>query len=194
MRDAPGTSFTPTSGGWVRVGDPASGLIAWVRFDKAPDGRLRPGALVAQAYVRGSDGRLRVDEIRGAALRGFPIAEAEAAANGPLRDKLLAHLDEKVEVVFQKASGEASRSPGRVGRPVSIHPSASSLSVPKTRPYPDEFYAAVADLYKRDASVSHRPAAWIAEQNGVSVAQVHRWVAEARRRGLLPPGRPGKAG
>jgi len=34
----------------------------------------------------------------------------------------------------------------------------------------------------------------LAEANGVPVSTVHRWVKEARRRGFLPPGRPGRSG
>ena len=39
-----------------------------------------------------------------------------------------------------------------------------------------------------------RPAARIAEANRVPLKTVHGWVAEARKRKLLPPGRQGKAG
>ena len=34
----------------------------------------------------------------------------------------------------------------------------------------------------------------LARTHGVPVTTAHRWVKEARRRGFLPPGSPGKAG
>jgi hypothetical protein len=39
-----------------------------------------------------------------------------------------------------------------------------------------------------------RPAVKLAEQAGVSVHAVRKWVLTARRRGIMPPARPGKAG
>ena len=58
----------------------------------------------------------------------------------------------------------------------------------------DEFYVAVAEIYRHLVAVSARPVAELAEANGVPRSTGHRWVKEARRRGMLPPGRPGKAG
>lgn len=59
---------------------------------------------------------------------------------------------------------------------------------------PDEFYREIADVYLDLAQASPRPASDLAESNGVPVTTAHRWIKEARRRGFLPPGRPGKAG
>jgi hypothetical protein len=59
---------------------------------------------------------------------------------------------------------------------------------------PDAFYRDVADTYLDLAQASPRPASDLAETNGVPVTTAHRWIKEARRRGFLPPGRPGKAG
>ena len=70
------------------------------------------------------------------------------------------------------------------------------MKVPETRSRgrPDVFYREVADVYLDLAQASHRPASDIAAQHGVPVSTAHRWVKEARRRGFLPPGRPGKTG
>jgi hypothetical protein len=59
---------------------------------------------------------------------------------------------------------------------------------------PDSFYDAVAAAYRDLARRSSRPAAELAETHGVPVTTAHRWIKEARRRGFLAPGRPGKAG
>jgi hypothetical protein len=43
-------------------------------------------------------------------------------------------------------------------------------------------------------TTSPRPVADLATANEVPVSTAQRWVKEARRRGLLAPGHPGKAG
>lgn len=59
---------------------------------------------------------------------------------------------------------------------------------------PDAFYRAVAETYNATIPHSHRPAHVIAEASEVPVGTAHRWIAEARRRGFLPPGKKGAAG
>lgn len=165
-------------------------------------------ALAATVYVRvasGPDGRLGVAELRivGAPtselLRSIPMGRIEAAANAQL-----------VEV--GQATGPAPARRSR--RP----PSARTLdrgwepaaTTPHRRPRgsripgrlrnttgggrADEFYAAVACIYRDLAQTSPRPAVELAEANDVPVTTAHRWIKEARRRGFLGPGRPGKAG
>ena len=70
---------------------------------------------------------------------------------------------------------------------------AISLRVNAQR-YPDAFYDAVATIYRHLAATSSRPVGDLAEANGVPLTTAQRWVKEARRRGLLLPGHPGKAG
>lgn len=59
---------------------------------------------------------------------------------------------------------------------------------------PDEFYVAVAAAYRHLVAVSSQPVADLADANEVPRTTAARWVKEARRRGLLAPGRAGKAG
>jgi hypothetical protein len=68
------------------------------------------------------------------------------------------------------------------------------LLLGSARSRPDEFYATVASTYRHLITASSRPVAELADANEVPRTTAHRWVKEARRRGLLPPGRPGKAG
>jgi hypothetical protein len=66
---------------------------------------------------------------------------------------------------------------------------------PDGRGYGHELYERVALLYTRCVAGGVRPAKAIAEANGVPVGTVHRWIREARRRGVLAPARtPGGAG
>jgi hypothetical protein len=59
------------------------------------------------------------------------------------------------------------------------------LDIPEGPRRPDSFYVDVANLYRRVAVRARRPAEELATANGVPVTTVHRWVKEARRRGLL---------
>jgi hypothetical protein len=68
-----------------------------------------------------------------------------------------------------------------------------TLDIPRTKPLPDSFYRQVATAYEVAVVFGRGPAVRIAEQNGIDVRRVHRWVGEARARGYLPPGRQGRA-
>lgn len=68
---------------------------------------------------------------------------------------------------------------------------------PLTRPDgsdPDGFYRQVATAYNSAVLTTAAPAPLLAEEAGVPVATVHRWISEARRRGFLAPARKGRAG
>ncbi|MFE9481454.1 hypothetical protein ACFYNM_22960 [Streptomyces spororaveus] len=59
----------------------------------------------------------------------------------------------------------------------------------------DEFLRQLADTYRwLVASGDTAPATSIAEETSAPVATVRRWVVNARQRGHLAPGRPGRAG
>ncbi|MGW6263404.1 hypothetical protein [Streptomyces sp. NPDC055085] len=68
---------------------------------------------------------------------------------------------------------------------------------PLTRPDgtdPESFYRKVAEAYNDAVRETSAPAKVLAEEAGVPPATVHRWIAESRRRGFLPPARKGRAG
>lgn len=59
----------------------------------------------------------------------------------------------------------------------------------------DDFLGDLARMYRWLVGTGRNaPATVIAEQTGAPVATVRRWVSMARKKGLLPPGRPGRAG
>lgn len=145
---------------------------AWVERPtrrSAPSIRVRVG--------EGGDGRLHIVDLRvegvvsAEVLRSIPVGRIEAAANAQLH------------------------SSARTGPP--RRPSAkisSRLRTNAVRGYPDAFYDAVASAYRHLAASSPRPVAELADANDVPITTAQRWIKEARRRGLLAPGRPGKAG
>lgn len=145
----------------------------WVDIDGdgVPDIRVRLGSA--------EDGRLHVEAVlvegtpvSASHLRGVPLGRIEAHANATL------HPD-------------AADTSDRVAATGVIPPHLFDLS---GRGRSDEFYAEVAAVYASLVSETHQPVAVIAEKNQVARVTAHRWVKQARDRGLLPPGRPGKAG
>ena len=68
------------------------------------------------------------------------------------------------------------------------------LKVPAQRAYGDDFYRDVARVYNAITGRTKGPAVLIGEANDVPTSTAHRWIKQARSRGFLPPGTPGKAG
>ncbi|HET6953861.1 MAG TPA: hypothetical protein VFI47_26085 [Acidimicrobiales bacterium] len=145
------------------------------RDDAGPEGapsvRVRIG--------EGDDGRLHLVEMRiggplsAELLRSIPLGRIEAAANAQLHPTA--------------APGGDAPAPAPASLPADLRNNG-------VRGYPDAFYGAVALAYRHLAAATARPVAQLAAANGVPVTTAQRWVKEARRRGLLAPGRPGKAG
>ena len=172
-----------SEGGWVlfRLDSGLSGALRFVRDDRS---RLRPSQLVTDHRDGG---------LGGSDLREFPLGQLEAVANGELRDELLRLMDRPVVPVWRRHNGRYRDELPAIAHSETWEPNLT-LAVPRTRPYPEDFWGDVAIVYQRAAASSSRPAVAIAEANEVPVRQVHRWVAEARDRGHLPPATRGRAG
>lgn len=63
------------------------------------------------------------------------------------------------------------------------------LKIPSTYRKTDQFYAQVARVFEAASQASTQPAIDIAEANGLPKTTVHRWIREARRRGVMKPTR-----
>lgn len=57
-----------------------------------------------------------------------------------------------------------------------------------------EFLGDIAEAYRWYTAAGKSPAPAISEVANVPVRTVHRWIYEARKRGILPPARQGRAG
>ncbi|WP_338907084.1 hypothetical protein [Streptomyces nigra] len=107
--------------------------------------------------------------------RHFGTPEQLASLDGP------SPVIENNMVILTEATG----SPGAQPAP---------LAKPNGR-ITDDFLQELARMYQwLVASKQTAPATLIAEQTGAPVATVRRWIVNARQRGFLPPGRPGRAG
>lgn len=159
--------------------------------------RQRP-PLTAEVRVRVAardDGRLGLAELRivgeptSELLRSIPVGRIEAAANAQLTT-----LDDNLVVTPRRRRRGASGSAARPGGGSGWEQPAVAPDAGRTRGRPDRFYAGIAAAYLDLASTSRRPAVDLSHEHDVPVTTVHRWIKEARRRGHLAPGRPGKAG
>ena len=144
----------------------------WLRWAGEP---THLGTIRVRAQQQ-SDGRwhLTALSLEGAvsaeALRAVPVGRIEAAINSQMH-----------------APSPATSRPRTARVPDRLRSNAVSG-------YPDAFYEAVASIYRRLVATSSSPVADLADANSVPLSTAQRWVKEARRRALLPPGRPGKAG
>lgn len=189
------------SSGWAYVHIPEAGPPFHVRLRPEPSGRI----VVERVHVAVSDG------VTSEHLRAIPLARVEAAANAPevqehLRTRFFRELQTlwDADKHYWEAMTDAAHSPlGEPSQPddaggfdvfAAARQHSLRLDVPSERRKPDSFYRAVADAYAHAASLERRPAVMLAEANDVPVTTVHRWVKEARRRGLMTQGQRTKEG
>ncbi len=141
--------------------------------DEAAFERLSADRLAAESLAAG-------DPITGSLLREIPIAKIEFAIN----KRLIA-----VQRIATIAGGKIVLPSGHTIREKDIY---GPLGDPRED---RDFYELVALQHAGHARNGDRnPSATIALTSGVPVSTAQGWVTKARSRGLLPPGRPGRAG
>lgn len=182
------------SGRMTLVGsDPEGPLILWE--EAAP--------VTARGRVHlSADGRIAFTEVTVVGREGAPVGSDEirmvpitsmlTAANGVFRDGILRVLAVRGDDAAQAL--------------LEARPRVKAKAAPKRRPVmrfdvpegakPDSFYASIASAYRWLVTEegSRRPARDLADANGVPSTTAHRWIREARRRGILGPGVRGRAG
>jgi hypothetical protein len=175
-------------GGWLLL-VAQDGARFQVRFALSETGRLEPVELYVPPGGWQMDAR---------SLGRLPVMHAVTRANSPdLRAAILEQLDQPPlpgvdpPVPLWQPPGPLND----VKQAVAIRRRRSTrLMVPEGPRKPDSFYRRVAVTYSALADHSTRPAAELAEANGVPTTTVHRWVKEARKRGFLAPGHKGRRG
>lgn len=173
--------------GWVRVNGLDDEVVAYAHtFER--EGRRVIGQLVVS-------GQPWPPGVTSATLKGFPIGWIESVINTPAALKALAELDDDTDPKtdpVQMAIHDLGKEFLFKERPY-VTDEAPRLSRPDGTD-PDGFYRQVAQAYSAAVAKSRKVAPTLAEEAGVPVPTVHRWIAEARRRGFLPPARKGRAG
>jgi hypothetical protein len=188
--------------GWAAYFSQATqdaGVRVYVRFGMGIDVQLdrdmiMNAPLVAREIVLRSE---RDAAVTGAIARDLPLARMAAAANSRLRRGVSPQpgsFPYVNKVMDTAAPTEALILPwmGFPGWQSEAETPYLAVAVPDETKKPDSFYAEVADRYLWLASKVNRPAEELAKANGVPATTVHRWIKEARRRGLLPPGQRGR--
>jgi hypothetical protein len=175
-------------GGWLSYSRADLGMEVFVRFVDV-FGRLTPIDLVL-----GSTDIEASPVLDASLLRRIPVARIEAWANSgevveAIRKSLSQHGGPAVRQVVTDLVRRSRTTFERSGEEDDLR-----LEVPTGRNHGDDFYRAVAAVYGQAAAASNGPAPRIAAANNVSVAAVHRWVNEARKRGFLAPAVKGRAG
>jgi hypothetical protein len=160
---------------WQELGDDHPG--AWVQIARV-GGRLR----IVGIRVQNPDG------VTHDAIRSVPVTQLEAKLNEKRVDAAATPEPVAARVVLPTGGWPSPTAD-------ELYLSDEYFENPDGRGYGQEMYERVAMLYSRCVAGGVRPAKAIAEANGVPVGTVHRWIREARRRGVLAPARtPGGAG
>ncbi|MBY8879759.1 hypothetical protein [Actinacidiphila acidipaludis] len=131
----------------------------------------------------------RAGEARRSFLEGSDLMEIEA----PTLDVLDAYFESTEDVAtvfFNPVDGSTLHTMEGDGLPAGRIP---AIKPPAGRITP-EFLEDLAEAYRYFTGANKSPAPAIAEVADVPVRTVHRWIYEARKRGVLPPARTGRAG
>jgi hypothetical protein len=199
------------NGGWILVEHEELPGPLYLRLRQDADGRW----VTTELYLDARGG-----PITAAALRELPISSIEAAVQANERSRI--ELDDRSRVVAVDLSTAASYYATTFGRqadhwvadmlraqvPGSEVPKPSRRKsgielqrpeVPPLRRPPDgrltdDFLRQVARSYDAALRRGARPAIALADEADVPAQTIRRWVYLARKRGIMPPGRQGKAG
>ncbi len=143
-----------------------------------------------------------------ATLRAIPIGRVESVLNPPgfapllpkpLDESVLKEMAERGELFPDEfgAIDAALDSFERKHKGSRMTVRRKPRRKPLTRPDgtdPEGFSRRVAQAYAEAVATTPHPAKVLADEAGVPVTTVHRWILEARRRGFLPRARKGRAG
>jgi hypothetical protein len=121
--------------------------------------------------------RLLIDLPTSPKLRDVPLARIETAVNADAKIQEWIETGAKPAIIDLRRRAAAKR---------------PRLSRPRSRRLDDDFYGLVADAYRGAVVNGLPPSKTLAEDSETPPGTVNRWIAEARRRGHLPPAEPGK--
>ena len=122
--------------------------------------------------------RVMVDLPTPKLMRDVPLTRITAAVNADAGLREWIEKDVPQETV-KLARRKAAERP-RLERPV------------RRRPLEDSFFESVAAAYRGAIKHGLPPAKTMSEDSDTPPGTVNRWIAEARRRGYLPAGEPGR--
>ncbi|TXJ80673.1 hypothetical protein E2C11_11025 [Streptomyces lavendulae] len=133
---------------------------------------------------------LRAMEARESFMEGSDLSDAETPPTLDELDKYFEETEDIATVFFNPIPSGSLISDGSEGLPAGKVP---QITPPEGR-ITDTFLGDVAEAYRWFTEAKRPPAPAISEMSGAPVRTVHRWIYEARKRGILPPARTGRAG
>jgi len=171
--------------GWAVYHSPEPALATTVvRLRFGLRGEHQSEAEIRELWASAEHG---AGDLGGQTLRALPWSRLEAAVNQPAQAELRRWLMPETASVVDPPPLDQSK---WQRRPPVERQRAPRLRVrvPDDFRKPDSFYAEVADRFMQLIVFGEdSPAEQIANANpGVNVSTVHRWIKEARNRGLLP--------
>jgi hypothetical protein len=169
-----------------------SGAYVFFRFGPRrdePDGRRRllaDGAPIEILEMQVVAKTWGTRDLGSTLLRTIPWDRIQAAVNQPAHRETLARLLPPANLIMDSPPGKSVAWTLRPQHPVELPPPQPRLDIiPQGYRKPDDFYRQVAERFLQLATISGRPAQELAEANGVKPTTVHRWIREAKDRGLL---------
>ncbi|MFC8715797.1 hypothetical protein [Kitasatospora sp. NPDC057198] len=180
-------SLRVAPGGWVRAHSPEEERTVYLQL-RVTEGD-EADRLNTHLALMDSEKPISVH-----AWSRFPFARIETLMNRDFHEVLTERvvgpepsLDTLVEFF------EAESIPVTISMVVGEQAEPAPLENPQGQ-ITDEFLRALADVYRWHAARGGAPGPVIAEQTGAPLGTARRWINTARKRGFLPPGRPGRAG
>ena len=172
-------------GGWILYDDPELGAEVRLQLSFDEDGEIEIVALLVQA-ASGLDGTLLREIPLGSIVARIRASQAYLWVKWARRregeeeeaSRRLRELDDMAPPTSREAVAEAVEF-AALARLLKQHAGRAKR--------PDEFYALVAQVFTRLSANSRRPAKDMASNFRLPESTVHRWVKEARRRGLFTP-------
>lgn len=173
--------------GWVRVNGIDVDVVVLAKTAEVEGRRVIMDLLLL------ANGKSSSPGVDSAVLRAMPIGWLESMVNTPQARRLLAEQQGGPDPTGKAIERRATAWFFDQLQPPELNERETRLTRPDGKD-PDTFYRQVAEAYTDAIAKSGTVAPLLAEEAGVPVPTVHRWIAEARRRGFLPPARRGKAG
>lgn len=138
----------------------------------------------------------RMGEVRIAGVVHLPFFAGDPITSQQLRELPTAKIEAAINKRLFAVAGASRFRNGRIVLPSGRTLRAGEVLVPLGDPKrTSDFYELVALQHARLAEDGDpNPTATMARLSEVALSTAQGWVAKARRRGLLPPGRRGRAG
>lgn len=171
------------------------GKDGWVRYEEEGV----PGAVYVRLDRDLQAIAVHIDRegwpISAAELRALPLAKIRSlAADGPAAGRPLNDAEVNPATRVSKALEAAFATSRGAEQPWGADTSTRLTAESPKAGLTDDFLTEVATAYRAAIARDERPNKALSEQSGYPIRTVERWVYLARKKGVLPPTKPGSVG